>query len=175
LYSIDEQDTVVRLKDVPPLNVGAPLPVVIGEGGALLLAYLVNEPDPNWDGSYSRSVSARSEGMLVAVIKFRSPSAHMFGPPNDEAFQGHPLAERGLEPYAAWEVVHSSWIRTLERVNSVHPRHDPAGFMSSRRHFVWAFHDETFECIAGGYDIERHRGSIAGVTRQMLEFLHDAV
>ena len=58
----------------------------------------------------------------------------MFGPPNDEAFDGHPLARRGLRPYGAFEVTHSSWIRQLEQMNSVHPHHSPPlfeGFVTS--------------------------------------------
>ena len=49
----------------------------------------------------------------------------MFGPPNDEAFSGHPLASRGLHPYGAFKIENSSWIRHLEKMNSVHPNHHP--------------------------------------------------
>ena len=56
--------------------------------------------------------------------RFEHCYAHMFGPPNDEALRGHPLAGRGLRPYAAFEIRQSSWLRRLERMNSVHPRHD---------------------------------------------------
>jgi hypothetical protein len=73
----------------------------------------------------------------------------MFGSPNDEAFHGHPLAERGLGPYGAYRVEDSSWIRRLERMNSVHPRHDPERFRALT-HCVLSFHDSTFECVAEG-------------------------
>ncbi len=43
-----------------------------------------------------------------AVISFRRHRAFTFGPPNDEAFSGHPLASRGLHPYGAFEMQHSS-------------------------------------------------------------------
>jgi hypothetical protein len=45
-----------------------------------------------------------------AIVTFDS-YAHMFGPPNDEAFPGHPLAERGLTPYAFFVIQNSSWLR----------------------------------------------------------------
>jgi hypothetical protein len=44
--------------------------------------------------------------------------AHTFGPSNDEAFSGHPLAARGLTPYGAFKIENSSWVRHLERMNS---------------------------------------------------------
>ncbi len=81
----------------------------------------------------------------------------MFGPPNDEAFAGHPLASRGLQPYGAFEVLASSWIRQLERMNAVHRHHDPEDF-AVYRHIVLAFHDSTFECIAEGYTCEEAWG-----------------
>lgn len=78
----------------------------------------------------------------------------MFGPPNDEAFAGHPLAARGLRPYSVARVEASSWIRTLEAMNRVHPHHRPDRYRELQ-HFVISFHDSTFECIAKGYDLVR--------------------
>jgi hypothetical protein len=37
--------------------------------------------------------------------------------PNDESLHGHPLFERGLNFYGAFQVESSSWIRALERIN----------------------------------------------------------
>ena len=173
MYPVDDLDAVVRLHDCPRPDAGAPLPVVIGDDYQLLLAYLVSEPDPNWDGSYVTVVSPGSDGQLVAIVRFHQPYAHMFGPPNDEAFHGHPLAQRGLEAYSVSEIHHSSWLRQLERMNSVHPHHDRARFMDSRRHLVWAFHDSTFECIAEGFEVEVRRGSIHSAMARMMELLRD--
>jgi len=74
----------------------------------------------------------------------------MFGPPNDEGLHGHPLAERGLEPYGVFVVSPSSWLRALVRMNAVHPRHRDEHF-DGLCHFVFTFHDSTFECIARGF------------------------
>ena len=90
----------------------------------------------------------------MVVVRFRRPYAHMFGPPNDEAFEGHPLAARGLASYAVYEVRRSSWLRRLERMNAVHWNHRPERFLARLRHFVFAFHDATFECIAEGFTFE---------------------
>jgi hypothetical protein len=88
----------------------------------------------------------------------------------DEAFAGHPLASRGLHPYGAFEVSHSSWIRRLEKMNSVHPRHRPEAF-GKRRHLVFSFHDTTFECVCDGFEVRSARGSIESVVPEMLKLL----
>jgi hypothetical protein len=171
VYEVDDLDQVIKLHDAPKPDVGAPLPHLVCDDGRVILAYLVSEPAPAWDGSSPTVVSPDSEGCPVAIVQFRLPYAHLFGPPNDEAFSGHPLARRGLRPYAVFEVQQSSWLRRLERMNSVHPRHDKGRFLSGRRHFVFAFHDSTFECIAEGFTFEVVRGSLRSVLPRMVELL----
>jgi len=173
MYPVDEQDTVIELTDAPRPDVGAPLPLVLADDNRLLLAYLVSEPQPGWDGTYVNVVSLNSPGMMVAVIRFELPYAHMLGPPNDEAFSGHPLAARGLEPYAVFEVQASSWIRQLERMNSVHPRHSREWFLKDMKHFVFAFHDCTFECIAKDFDVRLLRGSMRSALEEMCRLLRE--
>ncbi len=169
MYEVDEKDTVIELQDVPQSSVGAPIPMVLaGEHDVLLTYYLQNTPE-GWDGTWVRMVGSDSEGEPAAVVKFERCTAHLFGPPNDEAFHGHPLYERGLRPYGAYEVRDSSWLRKLERMNAVHPSHDKQRFMAGRRHLVFAFHDSTFECIASGYAIEVHTGSVKSMVPRMLE------
>jgi hypothetical protein len=86
------------------------------------------------------------------ALRFEEPRAHYFGSPNDEALSGHPLNARGLRSYGAFEVIASSWLRSLERMNRVHPRHDATRF-AAHRHFIFTFHDNTFECIAKGMSV----------------------
>ena len=90
------------------------------------------------------------------------PRFVLVGPPNDQALSGHPLTERGLHPYAVFEVEQSSWLRGLERMNSVHPYH-PAEHFAKYEHYIFAFHDTTFECIAESFSISVHRGSVWSV------------
>ena len=61
---------------------------------------------PNWDATYVRMVAPDTPGEEIALVRFTRYSAFMFGPPNDEAFSGHPLASRNLSPYLAVEVHH---------------------------------------------------------------------
>jgi len=164
MYTVDDHDRVEELLDVPQSSVGAPLPAVVADEQHVFLAYLVEARDPNWNGQTVRIVAPESIDEIVALVTFVRPYAHQFGPPNDEAFAGHPLAARGLHPYGVFEVVESSWIRRLEGMNAVHPHHHRAKF-DRLRHFVFAFHDSTFECIAQDFQVEVRGGSLAsGVT-----------
>jgi hypothetical protein len=134
MYTIDEQDKVVSLDAVPRHSPGAPMPLVLASDIGVVLAF---ETAPR--------------GEEVVILKFVRPRAHYFGPPNDEALTGHPLARRGLKPYGVFEVIGSSWIRSLERMNQVHTQHDRSRF-ERLRHFVFTFHDDTFECVAEAVD-----------------------
>jgi hypothetical protein len=140
MYTIDERDRVVQISEFPQCDAGAPMPVVMCNDYRLVLSYYVHWKlaDPGKEP--------------VAVVKFANYYAVMFGPPNDEAFHGHPLAQRGLQPYGAYRVSYSSWIRTLERMNAIHPMHDPKRF-EKFTHYILGFHDSTFECIAEGYTV----------------------
>jgi hypothetical protein len=171
MYEVDQHDRVIELKSVPQSSVGAPIPVLLAGEHDVLLAYYLQDAPAGWDGATVRVVDADSEGEPVAVVKFRRCYAHMFGPPNDEAFSGHPLSARGLRPYAVFEVRESSWLRRLEEMNSVHPYHNRTRFMENKRHFVFSFHDTTFECIADGFEIEVTNGSVKSMVPRMLESL----
>ena len=114
-------------------------------------------------------VGPATEGEIVAIVDFRRPRAHLLGPPNDEAFGSHPLAPYGLRPYAAFEIQHSSWIRSLERANRIHPAHQSDRF-ATLRHFIFAFHDSVFECVAESYVIRGlFEGSLASLAPRLLE------
>jgi hypothetical protein len=154
MHVIDEHDEVLELHDLPQSSVGAPCPVVLAGDYGLCVVYLLEEAPSDWDGTTVRVVGPDTPGALAGIVRFVHPCASMFGPPNDEAFSGHPLAARGLRPYGAFEVLRSSWIRSLEKMNSVHPYHRPEHF-AEYRHFVLAFTDNTFECVAKGYSHER--------------------
>jgi hypothetical protein len=135
MYQVDDLDKVVELHTLPQSSIGAPLPITLSDEFTTVIAYLIEE-----DKEYN----------TVAVVTFKSCYSMMFGPPNDEAFNGHPLYSRGLKPYSFFQIEHSSWIRRLEKMNSVHPSHSHSMF-EDYKHYVLSFHDSTFECIAEGY------------------------
>jgi hypothetical protein len=59
---------------------------------------------------------AKDESSRYAVLRFVHPHDHMFGSPNDEALDGHPLYKIGLSHYAFYQVFDSPWIKQLERM-----------------------------------------------------------
>src|SRR5260370_31235264 len=128
--------------------------MVLGDEHCLILSYMIFEkyplPPPRPGGGLQVIFADPSETKW-AIVQFHRPRAHMFGPPGDETLSGHPLAGRGLRTYAIHEVLSSSWVRQLEKMNSVHPRHNPKMY-DDLKHYVFAFHDSTFECIARGFD-----------------------
>lgn len=171
MYPVDAQDKVVPLEGLPQCSVGAPLPLVMGGELTLLVAYLLEERDPTWDGTISRIVDPQSDEDLVVIVRFLGHCAMMFGPPNDEAFSGHPLAARGLTPYGAFVIEGSSWIRQLEQMNRVHPYHRPERY-SELRHFVLSFHDSTFECVARTVEVvETLRGSMNEAAKKLAKLM----
>jgi hypothetical protein len=169
MYEIQD-DRVVEIEGVPRPNVGAPLATLVSHEFHLLLGYIISEPDPNWNGAHANVVSPGSPDQSIAIVTLIRPYAHCFGPPNDEALEGHPLAPRGLRHYSVSEVINSSWIRSLERMNSVHPSHRSRHFQQLR-HYIFAFHDSTFECVAEGLTVKMHRGSMGSAVRAMVEML----
>lgn len=135
LASLVPDELVISLEDVPPCDPGAPMPMVVSDGWTTWLTY---------------HFAGHSDNR--ALVTFEGVDSVLFGGPNDEALSGHRLANNGLRPYAFQEVLRSSWIADRERENSVHERHEP-GWHARLRHFVFTFHDETFECLAWSYAV----------------------
>ncbi len=57
-------------------------------------------------------------------------------------------------------------------MNSVHPCHRPEGY-AKLRHFVLAFHDSTFECVARGYDFVLASGPLDRLAGRMLALVRE--
>jgi hypothetical protein len=169
MYAVDHRDVVVAAK-APQSSIGAPCPIFLAAEHHLHLAYYLEEPVPGWDGSFARAVDHYTDDKRCALIRFTGPYAHIFGPPNDDRFECHPLASRGLHPYGAFEVKHSSWMRGLERTwalnspsTSYEDRQWQTKFFAARKHVVFAFHDSTFECVCRDLEISIVRGSVSSV------------
>jgi len=170
MYSIDARDTVNPFATAPQCSAGAPCPLVLADDDGVLIAYYSEPPAIASSPAAPLEVAPTTSDLPVAIAAFASPLAHLFGPPNDEALSGHPLASRGLHAYGSFEVLHSSWIRALERMNAVHPNHRPEAF-SGYRHFVFTFHDSTFECIARDISFHTHPAPLHSALPRMLMLL----
>ena len=95
MYVIDKLDKVVELSDLPWSSVGAPCPVILAGEHCLSIAYFLQDTPADWDGTTIRVVGPDTPGEPAAIVRFVPPYASTFGPPNDEAFAGHPLAKKG--------------------------------------------------------------------------------
>lgn len=158
MYTVDDLDRVLERFDLPLACTGAPYPVVLSDESNAAVAYVTQK---GWNDP-ARTVP------LYAIILFIDYFSYMFGQPDGEAFSVHPLYARGLEPYSFSEVVHSSWIRQLTEMNSVHHRRTDALYKDCR-HFILSFHDSTFECIAQEYACILFEGSEAEAIGRMRE------
>lgn len=145
--------------DFPQSSVGAPLPHVFADEHRLLIGYIMQADDPDWDGTTIRMIGPETDGEACALVEVERYLAFQFGPPNDEAIQGHRLYGLGLVPYSSFEVLGSKWIADLEAANRVHRSHRPEHF-ARYRHIVLTFHDSTLEFIAERFSFRYVRGSI---------------
>lgn len=163
MYSSDRRDRVTENREFPRPEPGAPCPLVLASEHAVILSYWTTE---------TKSPEEYGPTVPIAFVVFRQPYAHQFGPPNEEAIAGHPLAELGLYPFACFQVANSSWIRRLEQMNSVHHCHDAKAF-EALTHTIITFHDSTFECAAHGFEartLDIHQNE---VLPRMLDALRD--
>lgn len=150
-----EKRPFATLCDCPLVwDVGAPLPTLLQSDETAFLFFLL----PDVDGQ-------------VGEVRFEGLSSTSFGAPNDETFEGHPLYGSGFEPYRAMRVINSPWVQQLERMNSVHRYHDPSRF-TTKQHFVFPFHDTTFECVARSFSASVVNQRLSGAVRAAVSDLY---
>jgi hypothetical protein len=136
------EERLVMLVDAPLSCAGSPMPIVFADEQTVLMSYLL----PPYEWSQEGTPKA-------AIFTFFSKREHRFGPPNDEAIGGHRLASIGLRCYRAYEVLNSKLIAGLRAQNRVHPSHSDELFAKDR-HFIFTFHDTTFEVVAHSYSVD---------------------
>ena len=154
-------------------DVGAPLPFLLCNDYRTFLTFYVSDPDPNWDGTYVNVIDPSSEEPAsLCLVTFEGCSSAKLGHPNDEAQGGHPLSGRGLEGYTAQIVRNSPWLAEVARTNSAHPYDNPDTW-KQLNHYVFWFHDTTFECLARGYEVEVTSESMADLLTRVQKRLLD--
>lgn len=151
-------------------DTGAPLPQLLRNEHRTLLAFLLSEPDPDWDGTY---VTVQDPGSPTAVpiglVEFDFCLSAKLGTSSDEGLERHPLQGKGLEPYRAQRVVNSRWLQQIEALS---PGTTQARYSWQQlHHYVFWFHDSTFECIARSFQVETHRLSMRALLNMMVERL----
>lgn len=147
----NSKNKIEELKGLPQSSTGSPLPRVISDEGNIFLAYIC-------------------EDETTAVVRFKSYRNYKFGFPNDETLCGHPLYAKGLRQYGIYNVKNSTWIEELKKINSVHPYHDKKRF-DAYKHFIFTFHDSTFECVAEGLEFNIKETSLKTTLKELAEGL----
>ena len=146
---IGDNEVAVWIEDVPECLRRAPCPVLIAREGRVNVAYFFeNEPPEGWDGQNARVIREDTEDLDCCILSFSGVTEHLFyrGGGND---RGHPLEDKGLEPYALYRIENSRW----------------GWSKAGRTHFIFMFHDSTFECVAQSYVFETTRSSVSTVIR----------
>jgi hypothetical protein len=147
---------MMKVKEIETLlfiETGAPVPVILSNEYKFYLFYYYQRTigsSGNTDLPRQRDSNA-DRG--VAVVTFPGFLIYKFGYPNVEALQGHPYYSLGFRSYSLFEVIDSDWVQDIEQRNRIHPRHNRERY-KAYRHFLIAFEDSTFECIAKSMEIE---------------------
>ena len=140
-------------------SVGAPVPQMVTFRRSAFIVVYTQEPDPDPGDPGLRVLNADDEhAALLGVIHLHGAYAIKIGGPNEEAIHGHPLSGKGLDWMGNYRVRNSEWITEAQRINSVHPYHR-GGWHDRLTHYIFAFHDETLECLVKGISIERYLGT----------------
>ncbi|HYA02438.1 MAG TPA: hypothetical protein VEI04_04915 [Syntrophobacteria bacterium] len=170
MYSVSPfaNDRVVELRDVPQPSVNAACPVVVAGEDHLFVLYVLQSIPEGWYDTWVKIMSPDAHGEPFALIVFHHPVAYGRGVPDDEALQGHPLHKRGLRPNGAFEIENSSWQDGLMKTSRFQTAHRVEHY-HHYRHFVLAFRDTAFECLAETYSIRLGTGSVLDAAVRVLD------
>ena len=150
-----EAKNMLLCEDIPAARGGAPEPFVFSDEHNLEIIYSISPPASERIGGKYEALT-EEDGEDIAALRFTRCLQHKFGYPNEEAISGHPLWSHGLEYCACTELQGSDWLAEITKQNEVHARHKESMF-SSYRHFIFPFHDTTFECLAEGYEVRIYK------------------
>jgi len=132
-----ENTRLVLVEDIfPEIMVGAPCPVVFADEHVVYLSYYDVEKN-------------------VALVKFEHCFEFKMGMPSEDEILKSPYSGLGFVNFEVHTVVNSPWLNELEsryKVISRFSRNDREYI-----HYIFAFHDRTFECVSSGYSVEKHR------------------
>lgn len=167
------EETALLFDYAFPCDTGAPLPHVISNGDKTFLIYYIGESNPIWTMQTHQITDLKTEhDDITALVEFKRCYCYRFGGINDEVIDGHRLFEHGLEAYEAHIIENSKWIKEESKINSVHSNYSQT-LWDNRKHYIFTFHDDIFECIADSYKVEVFKGRIKAVYDEAAKRLFD--
>lgn len=133
-------------------DIGTPVPHLIKTDSQTFLLFLLHDTELQRYDFYADVANAQGEEHF-ATVEFKGCVSAKMGVPNDEVFHGHPLHGKGLVAYSPLRVLNSTWIKELEAINSVHMQFS-ADFWNTLSHYIFGFHECTFECVAQSFVVQ---------------------
>lgn len=109
-----------------------------------------------------RETNGRFEPAGTAIVELANCWITKFGYPNDEAWTKIPRT-RGLS-YGLYEVMDSAWAAEVEQLNRYT---DPHAVLRPERHFLFLFHDSTFECLARDWTLQMSNDRAADIAARL--------
>lgn len=133
---------------------GAPLPFMLAGEHRLRLLFYAEE--------------AGSGRTAIAIVRVDHQVALSFGLPHENSSSGHRLAALGFEMEAAFEVVNSTWIDDLRRMEAGGWQPNLA-WLADQRHFIFSFRDRVVEFVAPSFQFELTDEPYEVVLKRMLD------
>ena len=133
----------MKWNEPPPMEPGAPLPVIEENGESLRCSYICANPDfPGWDSGAPSNHPGFAE--YCAVVEFDNVIRYKFGAPNDEGLHKHPLYKMGVSFYEFYSLSESPELKLV----------------AGSKLWVATFHDETLQVIAESARVLAHRVNV---------------
>lgn len=121
------------LQKVPPPLVGAPHPTVLASEHRVILLY------------YSAKNYEKAICVFDHCFEFR------MGMPSADKINDFPLHKYGIDAWGAYLVNESPWVSELDQLYGVIREFSVEA--RNYKHYVFTFHDRSFECISSGLEI----------------------
>ena len=148
------------------MDVGAPCPLLITDEHSLRLIFYSNDENQielrQRDNIYDQG---------IIELKFIRHNFFSFGPPNDEALNGHPYYELGLGYYSFYELLDSDLIAKISTYGRHHHFYNPNAYEKSH-HYIITFKEQLFECVAHSFEVYKYNDSIYDRGLQALNQLY---
>lgn len=141
-------------------DTGSPCPHLLTNGQkTYLLFYLQERLLEKWQNE------------AIVQVQFMGCFNTRFGAPNEEVMHGHPLYGKGIDYYEAQIVHNSKWLAEIEAINRVHAQYNPDRWRRLNHYLFW-FHDDTFECLANSFEVEIMTMSMQDALRQVVAWMY---